>query len=90
MFFSLSFPFFTLSATVSLSSRLQVFQSSADIYYGTTLLMISMQISLILIDRFRKTVDNFYRSTSDMSENIFGEDALVSSHVSLSLWDFQS
>ena len=83
------FPFSMLSSTESLSFALQLYQPSSFFEEPHTSLLTSLYIPSIKDGRMRDSVEEFYRSTSEMNLKIFEEDARISSLVSPDSWSIE-
>ena len=78
-----------LSSTESLSFALQLYQPSPLCEEAHTSLLTSLYIPFIKDERMRDSVEEFYRSTSEMNLRIFEEDAWISSLVSANSWSIE-
>ena len=83
------FPFSMLSSTESLSFALQLYQPISPLEEAHTSLLTSLYVPYIKDERMRASVEQFYRSTSEMNLRIFKEDARISSLVSPDSWSIE-
>ena len=83
------FPFSMLSTTESLSYALQLYQPSSNSMSTATTLRTSLYTPLVINERMRNSVEEFYSSTSEMNLKIFEEDAYISSLVAPESWNFE-
>ena len=79
-----------LSSTESLSFALQLYQPSSSYEEAHTSLLTSLYTPSIKDERMQDSVQEFYRSTSEMNLKIFEEDARISSLVVPDSWLFES